>query len=127
MAAIQTTGINQNKRFAETSTEELNRSLENSVPENTKNKSKWAMNIFWKWLSEWRVRIDDDILKVLKEVEEFSKDDLDYCLQYFYSNLRKGSGERYPPQTQEVLQLEFNFILTTFSIGKFHCSMTMIS
>lgn len=103
------------KRFAETSTEELNRSLENSVPQNTRNKSKWAMNIFRKWLSEWRVRIDDDTTKVLKDIEEFTKGDLDYCLQYFYSDLRKRSGDRYPPQTQKDvatgIQFYFNNML----------------
>ena len=64
------------KRFAVTSNKELNRSLENSVLQNTRNKSKWAKNILRKWLYERRVRIDDDISKVLKDIEEFTKGDL---------------------------------------------------
>ena len=87
------------KRFAQTTASELQQTIANSQNQNTLSKSKWAMNVFRKWFEEWRVRIGDDINKVLKNVEEFTKNDLDYCLRYFYSDARKENGEFYPPDT----------------------------
>ena len=71
-------------RFARTSKEELETDIENSIPKKTREKTKWAMKIYRSWLAEWRVRIDDNILKVLKPIEEFSYGDLDYTLEYFF-------------------------------------------
>lgn len=88
------------KRFAETTAEELREDVENAVNKNTLSKSKWAINIYKKWLENWRVRLDE-LPKVLKEIHEFTKDDLDYSLQYFYSDMRKEDCGYYPPQTQK--------------------------
>ena len=99
-------------RFARTSKEELETDIENSIPKKTREKTKWAMKIYRTWLAEWRVRIDDNILKVLKPIEEFSYGDLDYTLEYFFCDVRKVDGTRYPPQTLKeiacAIQFHFN-------------------
>ena len=56
------------------------------------------MKIFRAWLGEWRVRMDDT-LKVLKDIEEFTRDDLDYVLKFFFAEVRKENGAWYPPET----------------------------
>ena len=100
------------KRFASTSEHERMQDFEKTTPKNTMNKSKWAMKIFQDWLNEWRVRYDDDILKILKDIKEFTVNDLNYCLKYFFCDMRKNNGERYPPQTQKDIcsgiQYHFN-------------------
>ena len=89
-----TASVNESKnRFASTTSEQLQQYLSNATPMNTTNKAKWAMNVFKSWLAGWRVRIDDDILKVLKDLEEFTIEDLDYCLRYFWCDVRKENGE----------------------------------
>ena len=40
-----------------------------------------------------------NIDKVLKDLSEFTKGDLDYALRYFFCDVRKQTGDRYPPQT----------------------------
>lgn len=85
-------------RFACTTTEAMNSDLTTRISQNTRNKTKWAMKIFREWLSEWRIRCDE-IPKVLKPIDEFCKDDLDYALRYFFCDVRKTNGERYPPKT----------------------------
>ena len=75
-------------RFAQSSSSDITTALEKAVAPNTLNKAKWAMKIFKSWLADWRVRIDN-VLKVLKDVDEMTKNDLNYCLGYFYSDVRK--------------------------------------
>ena len=88
----------KNNRFAITSQKELEEDNEKSIPKNTRDKIKWAIKIYRTWLAEWRVRFDDSIPKVLKPMEEFTHGDLDYALVYFYCEVKKVNGERYPPQ-----------------------------
>ena len=41
----------------------------------------------------------DETLKVLKDIEEFDKSDLNYCLKYFVVEIRNQKGDDYPPRT----------------------------
>jgi hypothetical protein len=61
---------------------ELRELVDSRIPENTKQKVDWVMKMFKEWLRCWRVRMDG-LPKVLIEIEEFSANDLDYCLQFF--------------------------------------------
>lgn len=98
-----TSAIDISGRFASTTHEQLENFITNATPKNTINKSKWAMNTFKTWLADWRLRINDNIPKVLKEVEEFTTEELDYCLRYFWCDARKENKQRYPPQTLKDL------------------------
>lgn len=98
------------QRFVSTREEEITESLLAAVPKSTVSKSQWAMKVFNDWLTEWKVRLDDTP-KVLKDVNEFSTDDLNYCLKYFYCDVRKQNGERYPPQSlkEMVASIQYFF------------------
>ena len=56
------------------------------------------MNMFTRWLNEWKTRLDGQS-KVIKDCSEMTASDLDYCLQYFIAELRKQDHRRYPPCT----------------------------
>ena len=88
----------------------MQKKMEDAVPQNTKAKAKWAMKLFNDWLTVWRVRLDG--IKVLKDVNTFTKSDLDFCLQHFYCDVRKKDGQKYPPVTLKeiasMIQFDFN-------------------
>lgn len=98
-------------RFAQVNEEEINKCIINRIPENTARKVKWAMKIFNEWFMEWKCRLDEE-LKVFKDLYEFDKSDLNYCLRYFICEIRKENHEKYPPQTLKeivaMIQHHFN-------------------
>ena len=109
-------------RFHQTTEEQIEDDIKAGIPKTTRKKMQWAMNLFKEWLYYWRVRLDD-IPKVLKDIEEFTKSDLDYCLRYFFSEVRKMDGSYYPPETLKslaaMIQLYFrNEFKWQFSIFK---------
>ena len=87
-----------NIRFASTSVKEIEDHLQQRVPQTTKSKEKWVISLFKNWHSQWKVKIDEQ-LKVFDELEEMSDGDLCYCLKFFMADIRKVTGERYPPST----------------------------
>ena len=91
---------NHRKVFITTTPEELEKLKLSRIPENTQKKTMWVWKMFEEWRNNWRVRLDDT-LKVLKEPNEFTKFDLNECLQYFVAEMRKCDGEMYPPETQK--------------------------
>ena len=99
----------ERKRFAETSEKEINDVMKQATPVNTINKSKWAIKIFKSWLGEWKYRLDET-LKVLKNLEDFTLSDLDYCLKFFYADLRKVNGDASPPLAQKKFVRAFNYL-----------------
>lgn len=113
-------------RFKCVTSTDIDRTVQEAIPQNTLNKSNWAYKIFSDWLIVWRERLDD-VLKILKPIEEFSTGDLDYALQYFYMEMRKKSGELYPPQTQKeivagiqwYLNRNFNWNISLFNDAAF--------
>lgn len=62
------------QRIQAVSDSQIKSLLDASIPENTKIKQQWAMQLFNTWLSEWRTRINDGHLVVLKELNEFTKE-----------------------------------------------------
>lgn len=92
-----TSSEGMNKSVAIT-TKELEELKDSRIPENTKRKNKWIMKMFLKWLSDWRTRLDGE-LKILKDLNEMTLKELDLCIQFFISEIRKVDGELYPPQT----------------------------
>ena len=92
---------------------ELDQQVKDAVPKATVNKQNWAIKLFQDWLAEWRVRTDG--IKVLKEMQEFTPSDLNFCLKFFFAEVRKINGAMYPPQTLKELgsciQHYFNNVL----------------
>jgi hypothetical protein len=80
------------------SIEDLENLVSSRIPENTQRKVDWSMRLFSSWLCYWRVKIEGPP-KVLKNIEEFTDEELDYCLQFFFAEVRKKDGKRYPPAT----------------------------
>lgn len=101
-------------RFGEVTEEDLQHNIDSRIPETTKNKTKWCLNLFTLWLTEWRIRLNGPP-KVLKELTEMSNYELDYCLKYFVMEVRKTDGTKYPPRTlKEIIagvQHHFNYVL----------------
>lgn len=85
-------------RYHHATEEEINQAIDDRIPANTLKKMNWVMKLFREWLQDWRIRMDDT-LKVFKEVDEFNKSDLNHVLKYFYAEIRKKDGTRYPPET----------------------------
>jgi len=85
-------------RYAPVTNDDLQSIREQRIPQSTKDKVKWAINLFRNWHDDWKMRVDD-ILKVYKSVDEMDSNDLNYCLKYFIPEIRKANGERYPPRT----------------------------
>lgn len=88
----------KNLRFARTSEVEIEEHLKERIPPKTKSKQRWCVNLFKTWHSEWKARLDGQ-LKVFDELEEMDNGNLCYCLKFFIADIRKTTGERYPPQT----------------------------
>ena len=85
-------------RYAPVTNDDLQSIREQRIPQSTKDKVKWAINLFRNWHDDWKMRVDD-ILKVYKSVDEMDSNDLNYCLKYFIPEIRKANGEKYPPRT----------------------------
>lgn len=84
----------------------LERRMLESLPESTRAKEKWAMNLFRTW-KENRVQLQMQGrlsgLAVIKPVEELTKNEINELLQFFVFEVRKENGERYPPGTLKNL------------------------
>lgn len=76
------------KKIAETSEKEVNDVIKQAITVNTINKNKWAIEILKSWFGEWICRLDET-LKVLKDLEDFTFSDLDYCLKFLTQILEK--------------------------------------
>lgn len=84
------------QRFGEQLTEDdLNAMLNSSIPDGTKQKEKWAMNIFKKWLCERNNKGIINGMHVFKEVDELLDTELDYLVSFFILEVRNEKGERY--------------------------------
>ena len=96
-------------RIGQTSELEISRHVSDAIPKNTLVKAKWGMKLFRDWLTAWRVRCDG--LKVLVDPEEMTASDLDYCLKFFYADVRKVDGKRYPPSSLKEIaaMIQFSF------------------
>lgn len=105
--------ISMEGRFAQVNETDIQKCIENRIPENTKKKVKWVMKLFGDWFTDWRCRLDGD-LKVLKDFDEFDASDLNFCLRYFLCEVRKENREKYPPQTlKEIVAMIQHFFNNT--------------
>ena len=66
--------------------------------ENTIKKTQSVFKLFSEWHSKWKVGLDGG-LKVLKDLNEVTKTELNYLLECFFMELRKTDGSHYPPGT----------------------------
>lgn len=99
-------------RFASTSKAEIQDDLKSATPKATIMKRNWAIKLFTNWHANWKVRLNDDHLKVYKDVNEFDKSDLDYCLKYFFADVRREDGNKYPPATlKQIAALLQNYFI----------------
>ena len=119
-SAPSTSGSNHT-RFSPVSTEEIMKMKKDRIPQKTQEKVGWAVRLFREWHSDWKIRMDDEVLKVYKDVEDMDCSDLNHCLIHFLPEIRKRNGDKYPPRTQKELvagiQHYFNYSLDqNFSI-----------
>ena len=101
-------------RFCTASNESIEHLLKERIPPNTQRKVKWVMGIFNSWYGQWRARLTDE-LKVLKEMSEWTNNEINYVLKYFFCEINKVDGTPYPPRTlKEIcacIQHHFNYSL----------------
>jgi hypothetical protein len=86
--------------------DELERRIGDSLPQATKAKERWAIKILNNW-KENRLQAQlngtTPRLMVIKPLEKLTKAELNELLQYFVFEVRKISGEKYPPGTLKDL------------------------
>lgn len=85
LSECSTTGSN---RFITTTESELEALRQSRIPQTTLEKVKWGVNLFCKWHSQWKSRLDGG-LKVYKDLDQMDKSDLNYCLKFFCLMLEK--------------------------------------
>ena len=100
------------ERFSTVTSNELKEHIDFITPENT-IKINWAKKFFNYQLQVWQIHIDE-VPKVFKCCDEMTLEDLDHCLQYFFVEVRKQNGKRYPPGSLKdlasMVQLYFHKI-----------------
>lgn len=94
--------VSTSSRFATATEEGICEDVESCIPRNTLKKANWAISLLRSWHSEWKVRLDDG-LKVFKDLENWTDSELNLCLRFFLSEVRKTNGEEYPPRTLKNL------------------------
>ena len=78
------------------SSEELLSKVEESVPENTRANTKWAVTTWQEWVAE-RSRVTPDDIPV--SLTDATNQQLSYWLPLFVTEARKRDGKRYPGRT----------------------------
>lgn len=102
----------QNKRFGSFLSEnEIAKKVEESTPENTRKKCKWAIKVFMEWKQARIENLELDDLNVYKSIEEMDKSDWNFLLKRFVFEVRKQTGERYPPKSLYDLYAMLNFYI----------------
>lgn len=56
-------------RFGSTSSAILEEHVHSSIPKNTVMKEKWAVKPFRDWHKVWKVRVEDNVLKVYDDID----------------------------------------------------------
>jgi hypothetical protein len=80
------------------SDEELKSLAENQENVNTKNNTKWAINVF----NKWREQCMEDI----PQLHEMNADVMNYWLQRFIVEARRKTGAEYPPKNFIVVVIK---------------------
>ena len=104
----------ESSRFVCVTEERLDQLVCERIPKNTRKKVKWSVDLLKNWHNEWKNRQDTLANKVLKDVDEWTPEELNFCLRYFMSEIRKVDKRRYPPNTLKEI-VAFN------TISQIHC------
>lgn len=109
---------NQNKLIANRKKEsrfdvyteaELKEKIENSVPDGTRKKVRWAMNLLKDWQNE---TINDETrLHMYQEIETAAASNINNELKHFILEVRKKDRTRYPPKTLYDIIVMINYYL----------------
>lgn len=97
-----TSSSTSSKAIVQISDEALYELKASRIPINTNKKVNWIMRTFFNWHNNWKIRLDGG-LKVFKNLDEMTLNEIDFCLQYFIPEIRKTNGDKYPPQTYKEI------------------------
>ena len=76
--------IEKRCRFAEPLTDnDIDAMINDKIPIGTKNKEKWAINVFKQWLNERNRQGLINGMHVFKDVDDLLETELDYLLSFF--------------------------------------------
>ena len=89
---------------------ELEEKIKDSVPDGTRKKVRWALNVLKEWQNE--TLNDESRLHMYGEIETFPASTINYELKTFLCEVRKKDGSRYPPKTLYDLIVMLNYYLT---------------
>ena len=93
-------------RFGSTSAAILEEHVRSSIPKNTVMKEKWAVKLFQDLHQVWKVRMDDNVLKIYDDIDFMTVSDMNYVMQYFIADVRKKDGSKFPPRTlKEIVSM----------------------
>ena len=94
---------------------EIEEAKKKCIPKTTLNQNKWAENLFDSWVQERNSYIlknpDTDKIILLSETSKNGNEDLNsitkeklaYALSFFFFEIKKRSGEKYPADTLKSL------------------------
>ena len=96
-------------RFDVYTESELKQKIENSVPDGTRKKVKWALNLLKEWQNE---TINDETrLHMYQEIETAAAPNINNELMHFILEVRKKDKTRYPPKTLYDIIVMINYYL----------------
>ena len=94
------TSMAPNHRFSRAQSDtEIQTMAENSIPQATKNRNKWSVNLFEEWKNQRLLNILPDELydqELQSSLLEMPSPALDYWASKFILEVRKCNGTRYP-------------------------------
>ena len=89
---------------------ELEEKIKDSVPDGTRKKVRWALNILKEWQNE--TLNDESRLHMYGDMETSPALTINNELKHFICEIRKKNGSRYPPKTLYDLIVMLNYYLT---------------
>ncbi|XP_060603803.1 zinc finger MYM-type protein 2-like [Ruditapes philippinarum] len=78
---------------------QLTEMVKKSVPENTRNKSKWAFNVFEQWKKNRNTYGNTENDTIIGDILTMSNQQLDMVLSFFIAEVRNKQGKEYCPKT----------------------------
>jgi len=99
---VVTSNVSHASRLNIKSDSEIQKMALDRIPKNTLYKNNWAVNTFTFWQNERNklaLNSSLNISAIHPELEEMTKDELNYALSRFVSEMKKKDGNDYPGQT----------------------------
>lgn len=107
---MQSSDGNTGNRFSNFLCEsEISEKIVESIPVSTRKKCKWAVKIFMEWKQARMENLELNDLNVYKSIDEMDKSDWNFLLKRFVFEVRKQTGDRYPPKSLYDLYAMLNF------------------